>query len=186
MSHASRAHRALDVAQAEALARDRERVDEAADRQRLAADRDADLAYRAALAASGDRFRDVADPGGALVPSKTRLRDARSLSVNRPRVLLTKLSVRTSAKGREYLEAGSAKPASSGSLARPTASVTRCGTSSSPSPSGPTIPGFGPRRTRESRDGNRDRPSVATSRDYRTCDPSGGWAVPGRPAGRPM
>jgi hypothetical protein len=103
MSHASRAHRALDVAQAEALARDRERVDEAADRQRLAADRDADLAYRAALAASGDRFRDVADPGGALVPSKTRLRDARSLSVNRPRVLLTKLSVRTSAKGREYL-----------------------------------------------------------------------------------
>jgi hypothetical protein len=115
MTHASAAHRALDAAAAEALARDRrrERAEAAQDRERLAADRDADGCYRDALAGSGDRFVDVdpverraaeRDPPayvGALLPSRLRNQDLRSMS--RPRVLLAKLSVRTSSKGREYL-----------------------------------------------------------------------------------
>jgi hypothetical protein len=66
MTHASRAHRQLDAALAECLARD------------------------------GDP-----DSGGALLPSRFRSKDLRSMS--RPRVLLATLSLRTSAKGREYL-----------------------------------------------------------------------------------
>jgi hypothetical protein len=40
-------------------------------------------------------------PVGALLPSRFRLQDLRTMS--RPKVLLAKLSVHTSAKGREYL-----------------------------------------------------------------------------------
>jgi hypothetical protein len=180
MSHASRRHRVLDTAAAEAMARDcgpkrrklsqavtnlgpdeemqRAAVELAQDRQRYAGERRADARYLKALAGSGTRFRD-ADPaerraaeggpppyrrggkpprcggfvpghggerppiGGliqpiestkenevgpigltspaALLPSRLRYKDLRSMS--RPRVLLTRLSVRTSAKGREYL-----------------------------------------------------------------------------------
>ena len=72
MSHASRGHREMDAAHAEALARD---------------------------------GREPAD-GRAAVRSRDRARDARSLGppAGPPgKVLLTTLSVRTSAKGRSYL-----------------------------------------------------------------------------------
>jgi hypothetical protein len=92
---------------AEALARGRERVDEAQDRKRLAADRAANRRYVAALAASGGRFRDVADPAGALLPSQIRLRDVRTLSTmtehRQERVLLSKLTECVSHRGATYL-----------------------------------------------------------------------------------
>jgi hypothetical protein len=70
VSYASRDHRQLDAAHAEALARD------------------------------GDEQVD----GGPTVRSRDRGRDARSLgSSGGGRVLLTTLSIRTSAKGRSYL-----------------------------------------------------------------------------------
>jgi hypothetical protein len=75
MSHASRDHRLMDAAHAEALARDGGNC-------------------RAGATV-------VPGHGGALLPSRQRAMDLRSMS--RPRVILTKLSVRTSAKGREYL-----------------------------------------------------------------------------------
>jgi hypothetical protein len=77
VSHPSRRHRALDVAHAEAAARD------------------GDQGCRSGTLVPGH--------GGALLPSKTRLRDVRTLAMSRPRVLLTKLSIRTSAKGNTYL-----------------------------------------------------------------------------------
>jgi hypothetical protein len=106
MTHASRDHRALDAAAAEAMARDRRRelAETVQDRQRVAADRDADERYRETLAATGCRFRDVPAPAGALLPSRLRNKDLQSLrAMNKPRVLITKLSVRISSKGREYL-----------------------------------------------------------------------------------
>jgi hypothetical protein len=119
MSHASRPHARMDIAFQDALSRDRSRAEAAQDRQRLAADRDADDRYREALVNSGDRFRDVdpverraadRDPpayGSALVSSRSRLSDLRSFDLmnttSNRRVLLTTLSVRTSAKGNRYL-----------------------------------------------------------------------------------
>jgi hypothetical protein len=75
MTHAARRHRALDAELDERLARDGEKE------------------RRPAFILPGH--------GGALLPSRLRYKDLRTMS--RPRVLLTRLSVRTSAKGREYL-----------------------------------------------------------------------------------
>jgi hypothetical protein len=58
---------------------------------------DTELAERLAR----DGVRTCGYPGGALLPSRSRLRDLRTMG--RPRVLLAKLSVRTSAQGRQYL-----------------------------------------------------------------------------------
>jgi hypothetical protein len=75
MSHASRDHRLMDAACAEAVAQDGKSV----------------------------TLKDLSH-GAALLPSRQRAMDLRSFRVmSRHRVLLTKLSVRTSAKGREYL-----------------------------------------------------------------------------------
>jgi hypothetical protein len=81
VTRAARAHGALDAAQAETMARD-------------------------------GRSANVADPGhgGALLPSRKRLTDLRTMDrPKRPRVLLTTLSVRTSAAGRQYLSGFLAK-----------------------------------------------------------------------------
>jgi hypothetical protein len=97
MTHAARRHRVLDAELAERLARDVGKP----------------LPSETVSSGSGDNVPDrniMPSHGGALLPSRSRLRDLRTMS--KPRVLLTKLSIRTSAKGNTYLSGrlGQAKP----------------------------------------------------------------------------
>jgi 2-polyprenyl-6-methoxyphenol hydroxylase-like FAD-dependent oxidoreductase len=84
VTHAAAKHRALDAALAERLARD------------------GGHSCGAAPMARGH--------GGALLPSRSRFRDLRTMNTtSNRRVLLTTLSARTSAKGNEYLSGYLAK-----------------------------------------------------------------------------
>jgi hypothetical protein len=89
MSHAFRRHVLLDAEYRAAMARDRA----------------ADERYRAALASSGGRFCDVG-AAGALVPSRHRSTDLRSLTMTDQRaakVLFAQLTECESSRGNRYL-----------------------------------------------------------------------------------
>jgi hypothetical protein len=76
-------------------------VTRAADRHRAL---DAACAERLARDGGDRRAAATVDPGGALLPSRRRLQDLRPMDrPKRARVLLARLSVRTSAKGNRYL-----------------------------------------------------------------------------------
>jgi hypothetical protein len=103
MTHAAR-HRQMDVALAEQLARDGNCH---VDMTNATGHEGEKPPIDGIIQPIENERKNVKEPigpfTGALLPSKTRLRDVRTLAMSRPKVLLTKLSIRTSAKGNTYL-----------------------------------------------------------------------------------